>query len=47
LTFTGNLTTIPQSKSIFETLNKMFDVNIVIPENAQYGTVIGAALSGC
>ena len=46
IVLTGNLTTIPQSKKIFETLNMMFDVNIVAPENAQYGTVIGAALSG-
>lgn len=46
IVLTGNLTTIPQSKKIFETLNMMFDVNIVVPENSQYGTVIGAALSG-
>ena len=46
IVLTGNLTTIPQSRKIFETLNMMFDVNIVVPENAQYGTVIGAALSG-
>ena len=46
IVLTGNLTTIPQSRKIFDTLNMMFDVNIVVPENAQYGTVIGAALSG-
>lgn len=46
IVLTGNLTTIPQSKPIFENLSQMFGVNIIIPENAQYGTVIGAALSG-
>lgn len=46
IVLTGNLTTIPQAKPIFENLSQMFDVNILIPENAQYGTVIGAALSG-
>ncbi len=46
IVLTGNLTTIPQSKPIFENLSQMFNVNILIPENAQYGTVIGAALSG-
>ncbi len=42
----GNLTVLPQAKEIFDKLEKMFDVNIVIPENAAYGTVIGAALEG-
>ncbi len=44
---TGNLTTVSQAKDIFETLNRMFKMNFVIPEKAQYGTVIGAALAGC
>ena len=46
IVLTGNLTTIPQAGPIFENLSQMFSVNITIPENAQYGTVIGAALSG-
>ena len=45
IVLTGNLTRVPQSKEIFQTLNSMFDVNFVIPENAQFSTVIGAALS--
>ncbi len=45
IVLTGNLTSVPQSKGIFQTLNSMFDVNFVIPENAQFSTVIGAALS--
>jgi Pantothenate kinase, acetyl-CoA regulated len=46
IVLTGNLTTIRQSKEIFNSLNAMFDVNFIIPEHAQFGTVIGAALSG-
>lgn len=42
----GNLAVLPQSKEIFDKLKNMFDVNIIIPENAAYGTVIGAALEG-
>lgn len=42
----GNLTRIPQSKSIFSALNDMFKVNFQIPLHAQYGPVIGAALWG-
>lgn len=42
----GNLTILPQAEWIFDKLQKMFDVNIIIPQNAAYGTVIGAALEG-
>lgn len=42
----GNLAVLPQSKVIFDKLKSMFNVNIIIPENAAYGTVIGAALEG-
>lgn len=42
---TGNLTHISQAQEIVDGLNKMFDMNFVIPKNAQYSTVIGAALS--
>lgn len=45
IVLTGNLTQISQAKEIFEGLNQMFDMNFVIPQNAQYSTVIGAALS--
>lgn len=45
IVLTGNLTLIPQSKTVFEALNSMFGVNFVVPENAQFSTVIGAALS--
>ncbi len=41
----GNLTTIAPIRHAFEGLSKSFDINFIIPENAQFGTVIGAALS--
>ena len=44
IVLTGNLTQITQAKGIFDTLSRMFDVNFIIPERAQYSTVIGAAL---
>jgi len=44
IVLTGNLTSVPQSVEIFDNLNKMFGVNFQIPEYANFGTVIGAAL---
>ena len=44
IVLTGNLTTLSKAKETFANLNTMFDVNFIIPELAQYGTVIGAAL---
>ncbi len=43
---TGNLSQVPQAEAVFETLNRMFDMNFIIPENSAFGTVIGAALAG-
>ena len=40
---TGNLSTIEPIRKTFESLDQ-FGVNFIIPENAQFGTVIGAAL---
>ena len=40
---TGNLSTIAPIRKTFESLDQ-FGVNFIIPENAQFGTVIGAAL---
>jgi type II pantothenate kinase len=42
----GNLTSVKQAPRTFETLNKMFDVNFIIPENSEFATVIGSALAG-
>lgn len=42
---TGNLTTIPQAKSVFGALNRLFNINFIIPPKSQFATVIGAALA--
>ena len=41
----GNLTTIAPIRSVFEGLSDSFGVQFIIPQNAQFGTVIGAALN--
>ncbi len=46
IVMTGNLTAIAYSHHVFKVLSSMFDVNFIIPENAQYATVIGTALCG-
>ncbi len=40
----GNLATLPFAKPKFKELSDMFGVRFLQPENAQFGTVIGAAL---
>lgn len=44
IVLTGNMTTIPQAHDIFRSLSELFDMNFIIPDKAQFGTVIGAAL---
>ena len=39
----GNLTTLKPIRDVFSGLNS-FGVNFIIPENARFGTVVGAAL---
>lgn len=41
----GNLTTIKPIRNVFNSLDS-FGINFIIPENASFGTVIGAALYG-
>jgi len=41
----GNLTNIAPIRHVFESLGDSFGVHFIIPENAQFGTVIGAALN--
>lgn len=45
IVLTGNLTAIEPIRKVFEPLSDNFGVRFHIPENAQFGTVIGAALS--
>ena len=41
---TGNLTIVPQTRAIFKGLADLFATEFIIPEDAEYGTSIGAAL---
>ena len=45
IVLTGNLTGIPYASHVFATLSDMFRVHFLIPEHAQYATVIGTALA--
>ena len=45
IVFTGNLTRMSQTQNVVDMFNRCFDVNVTVPENAQYSTVIGAAIS--
>lgn len=40
----GHLAEIPAGIETFRMLGKMFDMNFIVPEKSQFGTVIGAAL---
>ena len=42
---TGNLADVPECGPIFEALSNMFEVKFHLPEQAQFATAIGAALS--
>ena len=42
----GTLTSVRYAREIFPTLSQIFGVNFIIPENSQFGTVIGTALCG-
>lgn len=46
IVLTGNLTAVKPIKERLLALNDNFDVNYIIPENANFATVIGAALNG-
>lgn len=42
---TGTLTQVPCAKKVFADLQKMHQINFIIPKNAIYATATGAALS--
>ncbi len=46
IVLTGNLTTVDYCHKVFRILSGMFNVNFIIPDRAQFGTVIGTALCG-
>ena len=43
---TGNLTSLSSVTSVFTKFEELFDIKFILPENAQFATVIGAALGG-
>lgn len=45
IVLTGNISTMPQCRTIFDSLEGVFGVRFIIPENSEFGTVIGAALA--
>ena len=45
IVLTGNLSRLTQANEIFMSLKELFGVNFIIPENSQFATAIGAALS--
>lgn len=42
---TGNLINVPRASEIFRQLGELFNVNFIIPPNAEYATAAGAAIS--
>ena len=47
IVLTGNLAVTRYASILFPRLSELFDVNFIIPERAQFATVIGTALTGC
>lgn len=45
IVLTGRLSALKSALAAFDILGKTFDVNFVIPDNSEYATVIGAALT--
>ena len=41
----GQLANIPYTKKVFDKIEKLHNVNFIIPQNAEYGTAIGALKS--
>ena len=47
IVLTGNLAVTRYASILFPRLSELFGVNFIIPERAQFATVIGTALAGC
>ena len=45
IVLTGTLTDLPGTRAIFDELEKLHDVDFIIPPNAVFATAVGAALS--
>ncbi|MDN5315531.1 MAG: type pantothenate kinase [Clostridiales bacterium] len=44
IVFTGNLTLVSQGKRVLGAFSKLYGVDIIVPEHAEFATAIGAAL---
>jgi type II pantothenate kinase len=44
IVFTGNLTLVRQGTRVLQCFSSLYDVDIVVPESAEFATAIGAAL---
>ncbi len=44
IVFTGNLTLVNSGKRVLESFSKLYHVDILVPESAEFATAIGAAL---
>lgn len=47
IVLTGRLSALSSAKQAFKALGETFGVNFVVPDNSEYATVIGAALTYC
>lgn len=45
IVLTGNMSIIPSAARVFSSLSRLFAVDFIVPENAQFAGAIGAALS--
>lgn len=46
IVLTGRMSALPVAKRLFDRFAELFGVNMIIPDNSPFGTVIGAALYG-
>ncbi|HNY84221.1 MAG TPA: hypothetical protein PKK82_05120 [Anaerolineaceae bacterium] len=46
IVFTGNLTRIPLGKQIIASFAKLYELEMFVPEHAEFATAVGAALMG-
>jgi type II pantothenate kinase len=41
--FIGRMTTLPHAREIFDRLERLYQIHLLVPEDATYMTAIGAA----
>lgn len=46
IVFIGSMLNLPVGRNILDRFSKLYQLNIVVPESAQFATAIGAALTG-